>query len=33
MKPKRLTDDEIQNTITSSVREAVDFVEDRKSVV
>jgi hypothetical protein len=27
MQPKRLTDDEIQNTITSSVREAVDFVE------
>lgn len=27
MQPKRLTDDEIQNTITTSVREAVDFVE------
>ena len=27
MQPKRLTDDEIQNTITNAVREAVDFVE------
>jgi hypothetical protein len=27
MIPKKLSDDEIQNTITSSVREAVDFVE------
>lgn len=27
MKPKRLSDDEIQNTISSAVREAVNFVE------
>ena len=27
MKPKALSDDEIQNTITNAVREAVDFVE------
>ena len=27
MKPKRLTDTEIQSTVTSAVREAVDFVE------
>lgn len=27
MQPKRLTDDEIQNTVASAVREAVDFVE------
>ena len=27
MTPKQLSEDEIQNTVTSAVREAVDFVE------
>lgn len=31
MQPKRLSEDEIQNTVTSAVREAVDFVETEVS--